>query len=182
MALICDVTVCVWNRDDHTGFNRAFSAGAFLWLPLNPGALPQAGIQLRAFGANTYKRTYVYLSPTRMLTFPHAPDLFTAVNCSCIPRSAGGLCYWLSIRKIGDSGHSDFRVALRVSGPEERYRWPVKIDPSPVPSDKSTIQAVTPSQICEWKGPAPKKPLTPETDTRIAAEQKWITSLAASLA
>ena len=36
-------------------------------------------------------------------------------------RSAGGLCYWLSIRKIGDSGHSDFRVALRVSGPKERY-------------------------------------------------------------
>jgi hypothetical protein len=52
-------------------------------------------------------------------------------------------------------------------------RWPVKTDPSPVPLDKSTIQSVTPSQIYEWKGPGPDPPLTPETDTRIAAEQKW---------
>jgi len=42
-----------------------------------------------------------------------------------------------------------------------------------VPLDKSTIQSVTPSQICEWKGPESNVPLTPETDTRIAAEQKW---------
>jgi hypothetical protein len=42
-----------------------------------------------------------------------------------------------------------------------------------VPSDKSTIQSVTPSQICDWKGPAPNESLTPETDTRIAPEQKW---------
>ena len=52
-------------------------------------------------------------------------------------------------------------------------RWPVKTDPSAVPSDKSTIQSVTPSQICDWKGPESNVPLTPETDTRIAAEQKW---------
>ena len=42
-----------------------------------------------------------------------------------------------------------------------------------MPSDKSTIQSITPSQIYEWKGPGPNVPLTPETDTRIAAEQKW---------
>jgi hypothetical protein len=42
-----------------------------------------------------------------------------------------------------------------------------------VPFDKSTIQSVTPSQIYEWKAPGPNVPLTPETDTRIAAEQKW---------
>ena len=42
-----------------------------------------------------------------------------------------------------------------------------------MPSDKSTIQSITPSQIYEWKGPGPDVPLTPETDTRIAAEQKW---------
>ena len=42
-----------------------------------------------------------------------------------------------------------------------------------MPLDKSTIQAVTPSQIYEWKGPGPDVPLTPKTDTRIAAEQKW---------
>ena len=42
-----------------------------------------------------------------------------------------------------------------------------------MPLDKSTIQSVTPSQIYEWKGPGPDVPLTPKTDTRIAAEQKW---------
>ena len=42
-----------------------------------------------------------------------------------------------------------------------------------MPLDKSTIQAVTPSQIYEWKGPGPDVPLTPNTDTRIPAEQKW---------
>jgi hypothetical protein len=52
-------------------------------------------------------------------------------------------------------------------------RWPAKTDPSPVPLDKSTIQSVTPSQIYDWKGPEPNVPLTPKTDTRIAAEQKW---------
>ena len=52
-------------------------------------------------------------------------------------------------------------------------RWPAKTDPSPVPLDKSTIQSVTPSQIYEWKGPEPNVPLTPGTDTRIPAEQKW---------
>jgi hypothetical protein len=52
-------------------------------------------------------------------------------------------------------------------------RWPAKTDPSPVPLDKSTIQSVTASQIYEWKGPESNVPLTPETDTRIASEQKW---------
>jgi len=42
-----------------------------------------------------------------------------------------------------------------------------------VPLDKSIIQSVTPSQICEWKGPEANPPLTSNTDTRIAAEQKW---------
>ena len=42
-----------------------------------------------------------------------------------------------------------------------------------MPLDKSTIQSVTPSQIYEWKGPGPDVALTPSTDTRIAAEQKW---------
>ena len=58
-------------------------------------------------------------------------------------------------------------------GQKDGTRWPVKTDPSPVPSDKSTIQSVTPSQIYQWKGPGPDVPLTPKTDTRIAAEQKW---------
>jgi hypothetical protein len=39
--------------------------------------------------------------------------------------------------------------------------------------DKSAVQSITPSQIYKWKGPEPDVPLTPETDTRIPAEQKW---------
>src|SRR4029077_433152 len=58
-------------------------------------------------------------------------------------------------------------------GQKSGSRWPAKTDPSPVPLDRSTIQSVTPSQIYDWKGPAANEPLTAETDTRIAAEQKW---------
>ena len=42
-----------------------------------------------------------------------------------------------------------------------------------MPLDRSTIQSVTPSQIYEWEGPGLNVPLTPQTDTRIAAEEKW---------
>jgi hypothetical protein len=66
-----------------------------------------------------------------------------------------------------------FVSPCECQGQKSGSRWPAKTDPSPVPSDKSTIQAVTPSQICDWKGPASNVPLTPKTDTRIAAEQKW---------
>jgi hypothetical protein len=52
-------------------------------------------------------------------------------------------------------------------------RWAVKTDSSPVPSDKSAIESVTPSQIYDWKGPEPNVPLTSETETRIPAEQQW---------
>jgi len=66
-----------------------------------------------------------------------------------------------------------FVSPCECQGQKSGTRWPVKTDPSPVPLDKSAIQSVTPSQICEWKGPESNVPLTPETDTRIAAEQKW---------
>ena len=71
------------------------------------------------------------------------------------------------------AGEVTFVSPCECQGQKNGTRWPVKTDPSPVPSDKSAIQSVTPSQICEWKGPAPKKPLTSQTNTRIAAEQKW---------
>ena len=71
------------------------------------------------------------------------------------------------------AGEVTFVSPCECQGQKSGTRWPVKIDPSPVPSDKSTIQAVMPSQICDWKGPESNVPLTPETDTRIAAEQKW---------
>ena len=71
------------------------------------------------------------------------------------------------------AGTATFVSPCECQGQKSGSRWPVKTDPSPVPLDKSTIQSVTPSQIYEWKGPGPDVPLTPETDTRIAAEQKW---------
>jgi hypothetical protein len=71
------------------------------------------------------------------------------------------------------AGEVTFVSPCECQGQKSGTRWPVKIDPSPVPSDKSTIQSVTPSKIYEWKEPAPNEHLTPQTDTRIAAEQKW---------
>jgi hypothetical protein len=67
----------------------------------------------------------------------------------------------------------NFVSPCECQGQKNGSRWPAKTDPSPVPLDKLSIQPVTPSQIYEWKGPEPNIPLTPETDTRIAAEQKW---------
>jgi hypothetical protein len=71
------------------------------------------------------------------------------------------------------AGTVTFVSPCECQGQKSGSRWPAKTDSSPVPLDKSTIQAVTPSQICNWKGPASNESLTPETDTRIAAEQKW---------
>jgi hypothetical protein len=71
------------------------------------------------------------------------------------------------------AGAVTFVSPCECQGQKSGSRWPVKTDSSPVPLDKSTIQSVTPSQICNWKEPASNESLTPETDTRIAAEQKW---------
>ena len=52
-------------------------------------------------------------------------------------------------------------------------RWIAKTDLSPVPSDKSAIQAITPSQIYAWEGLAPDVDLTSYTEARMPSEQKW---------
>jgi hypothetical protein len=52
-------------------------------------------------------------------------------------------------------------------------RWVAKTDLSPVPSDKSAIQSVTPSQIYAWEGLAPDVDMTDYTEARLPAEQKW---------
>ncbi|OLE13224.1 MAG: hypothetical protein AUG52_01515 [Verrucomicrobia bacterium 13_1_20CM_3_54_17] len=44
---------------------------------------------------------------------------------------------------------------------------------SPVPSDKSAIQPVTPSQIYAWEGLGPDVDLTRYTEARMPSEQKW---------
>ena len=52
-------------------------------------------------------------------------------------------------------------------------RWVAKTDLSPVPSDKSAIQAVTPSQIYAWEGLPPDVDMTDYTEARLPAEEKW---------
>jgi hypothetical protein len=52
-------------------------------------------------------------------------------------------------------------------------RWVAKTDLTPVPPDKSAIQAITPSQIYAWEGLAPDVDMTDYTEARLAAEQKW---------
>jgi hypothetical protein len=54
-----------------------------------------------------------------------------------------------------------------------KNRWIAKMDLSPVPPDKSTIQSVTPSQIYAWEGPGPNVDLTGNTEARMPSEQKW---------
>jgi len=54
-----------------------------------------------------------------------------------------------------------------------KNRWVTKTDLSPVPSDKSAIQSVTPSQIYARGGPGPNVDLTGYTEARMPSEQKW---------
>ena len=54
-----------------------------------------------------------------------------------------------------------------------KSRWVAKTDLSPVPSDKSAIQSVTPSQVYEWEGLGPNVELTRYTEERMPPEQKW---------
>jgi hypothetical protein len=84
-----------------------------------------------------------------------------------------GFVFCSAFARFVTAGTATFVSPCECQGQKGGSRWPVKTDPSPVPLDKSTIQSVTPSQIYEWKGPGPDVPLTPKTDTRIAAEQKW---------
>jgi hypothetical protein len=52
-------------------------------------------------------------------------------------------------------------------------RWVAKTDLSPVPSDKSAIQAITPSQIYAWEELPPDVDMTDYTEERMPSEQKW---------
>jgi hypothetical protein len=54
-----------------------------------------------------------------------------------------------------------------------KNRWVTKTDLTIIPSDKSAIQSVTPSQIYAWEGLKPDVELTGTTEERIPAEQKW---------
>ncbi len=54
-----------------------------------------------------------------------------------------------------------------------KNRWVTKTDLTPVPSDKSVIQSVTPSQIYAWEGLGPNVEVTRYTKERMPSEQKW---------
>jgi hypothetical protein len=95
------------------------------------------------------------------------------VNGALFPALLAAFVVGSAFPKSVTAGGVTFVSPCECQGQKNGTRWPAKTDPSPVPLDKSTIQSVTPSQIYEWKGPASNEPLTPETDTRIAAEQKW---------
>jgi hypothetical protein len=95
------------------------------------------------------------------------------VNIALFPGLLAAFVIGSAFAKSVTAGEVTFVSPCECQGQKSGSRWPVKTDPSPVPLDKSTIQSVTPSQIYEWKGPDPAAPLTPETETRIAAEQKW---------
>jgi hypothetical protein len=49
-------------------------------------------------------------------------------------------------------------------------RWSVKNDPSPLPTDASAIQAVTPSDVFSW--PGPEEPVAWKSE-RTGIENKW---------
>jgi len=54
-----------------------------------------------------------------------------------------------------------------------KNRWVTKTDSASVPSDKSALQSVTPSQIYQWEGLGPNVVLTGTTEERMPSEQKW---------
>ena len=95
------------------------------------------------------------------------------MNGALFPALLAAFVIGSAFAKSVTAGAVTFVSPCECQGQKSGSRWPVKTDPSPVPLDKSTIQSATPSQIYEWKAPESNEPLTPETDTRIAAEQKW---------
>ena len=95
------------------------------------------------------------------------------MNGALFPALLAAFVFGSAFAKSVTAGTVTFVSPCECQGQKNGTRWPVKTDPSPVPLDKSTIQSVTPSQIYDWKGPESNMPLTPQTNTRIAAEQKW---------
>src|SRR5437667_10330114 len=63
--------------------NRAFSACA--WNGINPGALPQAGAECRAFGAKHILRHALRLCVGQALPGKHSPELPRCKECRVSP-------------------------------------------------------------------------------------------------
>ena len=66
------------------------------------------------------------------------------------------------------------RVAspCKVTGQHGIDRWPAKTDAESVPSDKSKITSITPSQVFAWPGVGVGAHLTKQSP-RSASEQRW---------
>jgi hypothetical protein len=60
----------------------------------------------------------------------------------------------------------------KVTGQHGVDRWPAKTDPESVPSDKSKITSITPSQVFAWPGVGVGAHLTKQSP-RSASEQRW---------
>jgi hypothetical protein len=60
------------------------------------------------------------------------------------------------------------RIACSCSSAHGKGRWSVKNDPETPPTDTSTIQAVTPSDIFSWAGPD-----VHQRSKRLGLEEKW---------
>jgi hypothetical protein len=73
---------------------------------------------------------------------------------------------------VGEQPTVIFVSPCECQGFHGKNRWVTKTDLSPVPSDKSAIQSVTPSQIYAWEGLGPDVELTNTTE-RLPSEQKW---------
>jgi len=75
--------------------------------------------------------------------------------------------------RTADAPEVIFVSPCECQGFHGKNRWVTKTDLTPVPSDKSAIQSVTPSQIYVWEGLAPDVDLTGYTEARLPSEQKW---------
>jgi hypothetical protein len=95
------------------------------------------------------------------------------VNRALLPALLASVVVASAFAKSATARTVTFTSPCECQAQKSGSRWAVKTDRSPVPWDKSVIESVTPSQIYEWKGPEPNVALTPETETRIPAEQKW---------
>jgi hypothetical protein len=73
---------------------------------------------------------------------------------------------------VGEQPTVIFLSPCECQGFHSKNRWVTKTDLTPVPSDKSAIQSVTPSQIYAWEGLGPDVKLT-ATSNRLPTEQKW---------
>jgi hypothetical protein len=88
------------------------------------------------------------------------------------PNDAGHVHDRFSLHRCGSPGSNFCLTPCDCQGFHGKNRLVTKTD-LPVPSDKSAIQSVIPSQIYAWEGLGPDMDLTDYTEARMPSEQKW---------